>query len=110
MGIEVPESILHPNPLKKTKQKKTKLSFPPLCLQDTAHRHRAPQTGGQDDLCTVYAPLEQHVVAHCQGHASWVKGVAWDAWRSEDRTLRFASVGEINPEGLGASPGAFVRS
>ncbi|TNY20229.1 WD40-repeat-containing domain protein [Rhodotorula diobovata] len=51
-------------------------------------------TGGQDDLCTVYAPLEQHVVAHCQGHASWVKGVAWDAWRSEDRTLRFASVGE----------------
>ncbi|GAA5851327.1 hypothetical protein JCM9279_001106 [Rhodotorula babjevae] len=51
-------------------------------------------TGGQDDLCTVYAPLEQHVVAHCQGHASWVTGVAWDAWRSEDRTLRFASVGE----------------
>ncbi|GAA6058230.1 hypothetical protein JCM3770_007423 [Rhodotorula araucariae] len=51
-------------------------------------------TGGQDDLCTVYAPLEQHVVAHCQGHGSWVTGVAWDAWRSEDRTLRFASVGE----------------
>ncbi|GJN88567.1 hypothetical protein Rhopal_001533-T1 [Rhodotorula paludigena] len=51
-------------------------------------------TGGQDDLCTVYAPLEQHIVAHCQGHCSWVTGVAWDAWRTEDRTLRFASVGE----------------
>ncbi|BGP30078.1 hypothetical protein JCM10296v2_001830 [Rhodotorula toruloides] len=51
-------------------------------------------TGGQDDLVTVYAPLEQHIVAHCQGHASWVTSVAWDAWRSEDRTLRIASVGE----------------
>ncbi|GAA5885477.1 hypothetical protein JCM6882_009635 [Rhodosporidiobolus microsporus] len=51
-------------------------------------------TGGQDDLCTVYAPLEQHVVAHCQGHASWVSSVAWDPWRSEDRTMRFVSVGD----------------
>ena len=52
------------------------------------------QTGGQDDLVTVYAPLEQHIVAHCQGHSSWVTGVAWDASRSEERTLRIASVGE----------------
>ncbi|GAA5830344.1 hypothetical protein JCM11251_001316 [Rhodosporidiobolus azoricus] len=51
-------------------------------------------TGGQDDLCTVYAPLEQHVVAHCQGHSSWVSSVAWDPWRSEDRTMRFVSVGD----------------
>ncbi|GAA5978152.1 hypothetical protein JCM10908_004248 [Rhodotorula pacifica] len=51
-------------------------------------------TGGQDDLVTVYAPLEQHIVAHCQGHSSWVTGVAWDASRSEERTLRIASVGE----------------
>ncbi|GAA6008987.1 hypothetical protein JCM10207_004056 [Rhodosporidiobolus poonsookiae] len=51
-------------------------------------------TGGQDDLCTVYAPLEQHVVAHCQGHSSWVTSVAWDPWRSEERTMRFVSVGE----------------
>lgn len=43
---------------------------------------------------TVYAPLEQHIVAHCQGHSSWVTGVAWDASRSEERTLRIASVGE----------------
>ncbi|GAA5848601.1 hypothetical protein JCM8547_004569 [Rhodosporidiobolus lusitaniae] len=51
-------------------------------------------TGGQDDLCTVYAPLEQHVVAHCQGHASWVTSIVWDPWRSEERSLRFVSVGE----------------
>ncbi|GAA5922007.1 hypothetical protein JCM1841_000733 [Sporobolomyces salmonicolor] len=51
-------------------------------------------TGGQDDLLTVYAPLEQHIVAHCPGHSSWVTGVAWDPWRSEERTMRFASIGE----------------
>ncbi|KDE08072.1 hypothetical protein MVLG_01772 [Microbotryum lychnidis-dioicae p1A1 Lamole] len=51
-------------------------------------------TGGQDDLCTIYAPLEQRLVARCQGHSSWVTGVAWDPWRSDERTMRFASVGE----------------
>ncbi|KAK4053745.1 hypothetical protein OIV83_001401 [Microbotryomycetes sp. JL201] len=51
-------------------------------------------TGGQDDLCTIYAPLEQRIVAQCHGHGSWVTGVAWDPWRSDDRTMRFASVGE----------------
>ncbi|GAA6062354.1 hypothetical protein JCM10212_005696 [Sporobolomyces blumeae] len=51
-------------------------------------------TGGQDDLLTVYAPLEQHLVAHCIGHASWVSGVAWDPWRTEERTMRFVSIGE----------------
>ncbi|SCV69072.1 BQ2448_2092 [Microbotryum intermedium] len=51
-------------------------------------------TGGQDDLCTIYAPLEQRLVARCQGHSSWVSGVAWDPWRSDERTMRFASVGE----------------
>lgn len=52
------------------------------------------QTGGQDDLCTIYSPLEQRIVARCQGHSSWVTGVAWDPWRSDERTMRFASVGE----------------
>ncbi|KAM0792236.1 hypothetical protein ACM66B_004931 [Microbotryomycetes sp. NB124-2] len=51
-------------------------------------------TGGQDDLCTIYAPIEQRIVAQCHGHGSWVTGVAWDPWRSDDRTMRFASVGE----------------
>lgn len=52
------------------------------------------QTGGQDDLCTVYAPLEQRLVARCQGHSSFVTGVAWDPWRSDETTLRFGSVSE----------------
>ncbi|GAA6027087.1 hypothetical protein JCM8097_006100 [Rhodosporidiobolus ruineniae] len=51
-------------------------------------------TGGQDDLCTVYAPLEGALIAHCQGHGSWVTNIAFDPWRSEERTMRFISVGE----------------
>lgn len=53
-----------------------------------------PQTGGQDDLVTVYSPLEQRVVARCQGHCSFVTGIAFDPWQSDDRTSRFASVSE----------------
>lgn len=56
--------------------------------------HAIVQTGGQDDLCTIYAPNEQQLVARCEGHSSWVTGVAWDPWRSDERTTRFASVGE----------------
>lgn len=53
-------------------------------------------TGGEDDLVTVWAPREGRIVARCQGHTSFVTGVAWDPWRwsSDDRTYRFASVGE----------------
>ncbi|EST05141.2 WD40 repeat [Kalmanozyma brasiliensis GHG001] len=53
-------------------------------------------TGGEDDLVTVWAPREGRIVARCQGHTSFVTGLAWDPWRwsSEDRTYRFASVGE----------------
>ncbi|GAA5853098.1 hypothetical protein JCM3766R1_004146 [Sporobolomyces carnicolor] len=51
-------------------------------------------TGGQDDLLTVYAPHEQHIVAHCPGHTSWVTRVAFDPERTEERTMRFVSVGE----------------
>ncbi|GAA5905018.1 WD40 repeat domain-containing protein [Sporobolomyces salmoneus] len=51
-------------------------------------------TGGQDDLLTVYAPHEQHIVAQCPGHTSWVTRVAFDPERTEDRTMRFVSIGE----------------
>ncbi|GAA5957676.1 hypothetical protein JCM3765_001476 [Sporobolomyces pararoseus] len=51
-------------------------------------------TGGQDDLLTVYAPHEQHIVAHCPGHTSWVTRVAFDPERTEERTMRFVSIGE----------------
>ena len=54
------------------------------------------QTGGQDDLITIYSPWEQRVVARCQGHSSFVSGLAFDEMRCDGRTYRFGSVGEDN--------------
>ncbi|KAI5477544.1 catabolite repression protein creC [Pseudohyphozyma bogoriensis] len=51
-------------------------------------------TGGQDDLVTVFAPQEQRLVARCQGHSSFITGLAWDPWRSDEWTSRFLSVGQ----------------
>lgn len=53
-------------------------------------------TGGQDDLITIYSPWEQRVVARCQGHSSFVSGLAFDDIRCDGRTYRFGSVGEDN--------------
>ncbi|KAF9645066.1 WD40 repeat-like protein [Thelephora ganbajun] len=53
-------------------------------------------TGGQDDLITIYSPWEQRVVARCQGHSSFVSGLAFDEIRCDGRTYRFGSVGEDN--------------
>jgi len=54
------------------------------------------QTGGQDDLLTIFSPWEQRVVARCQGHSSFVSSVAFDEVRCDGRTYRFGSVGEDN--------------
>jgi len=54
------------------------------------------QTGGQDDLLTIFSPWEQRVVARCQGHSSFVSAVAFDELRCDGRTYRFGSVGEDN--------------
>ncbi|KAL0137587.1 catabolite repression protein creC [Mucor lusitanicus] len=51
-------------------------------------------TGGQDDLVTIWAFREQRIIARCQGHKSWVTGVAFDPWRCDEKVYRFASVGE----------------
>ncbi|KAK0533088.1 hypothetical protein OC834_002363 [Tilletia horrida] len=53
-------------------------------------------TGGQDDLVTIWAPREGRIIARCQGHTSFVTGVSFDPWRwrPEERSYRFASVGE----------------
>ncbi|KAI9469659.1 MAG: WD40-repeat-containing domain protein [Benjaminiella poitrasii] len=51
-------------------------------------------TGGQDDLVTIWDFKEQRIVARCQGHKSWVRGVAFDSWRCDENVYRFASVGE----------------
>lgn len=54
------------------------------------------QTGGQDDLVTIFSPWEQRVIARCQGHSSFVSGVAFDEIRCDGRTYRFGSIGEDN--------------
>ncbi|KAI0748483.1 WD40 repeat-like protein [Daedaleopsis nitida] len=53
-------------------------------------------TGGQDDLVTIFSPWEQRVIARCQGHSSFVSGVAFDEIRCDGRTYRFGSIGEDN--------------
>ncbi|TFY70270.1 hypothetical protein EVG20_g2740 [Dentipellis fragilis] len=53
-------------------------------------------TGGQDDLVNIYSPWEQRVIARCQGHSSFVSGLAFDDVRCDGRTYRFGSVGEDN--------------
>ncbi|KAK3825813.1 MAG: WD40-repeat-containing domain protein [Benniella sp.] len=51
-------------------------------------------TGGQDDLVTIWSFRDQKIVARCQGHQSYVTGVAFDPWRCDERNYRFGSVGE----------------
>lgn len=51
-------------------------------------------TGGQDDLVSIWSLEDSTLVARCQGHNSWVTGVAFDPWRCDDRNYRFGSVGE----------------
>ncbi|KAH9813532.1 catabolite repressor protein [Melampsora americana] len=51
-------------------------------------------TGGQDDLVTIYSPLDQRIIARCQGHASFVTGIGYDPWMSDERLTRFASVSD----------------
>jgi hypothetical protein len=44
---------------------------------------------------TLWSFTEKKMVARCQGHKSWVTGVAFDKWRCcDDQTYRFGSVGE----------------
>ncbi len=37
-------------------------------------------SGGEDDLVAVYNFQNKSLVAHLQGHTSWVSGVAFDPW------------------------------
>ncbi|KAH9993809.1 WD40-repeat-containing domain protein [Russula vinacea] len=53
-------------------------------------------TGGQDDLVNIFSPWEQRVIARCQGHSSFLSGLAFDDLRCDGRTYRFGSVGEDN--------------
>lgn len=52
-------------------------------------------TAGCDDLISVWAS-DGRLLSRCPGHSSFVRGIAFDPWRwkVEDKTYRFASVGE----------------
>lgn len=45
-------------------------------------------------MVTLWSFHERKMVARCEGHKSWVTGVAFDRWRCDDQTYRFGSVGE----------------
>jgi len=51
-------------------------------------------TGGQDDLISIWSVSDKSLVARCVGHHSWVSAVSFDAWRCDDKTYRFGSVGQ----------------
>mmetsp|Transcript_1629 Transcript_1629/g.2878 ORF Transcript_1629/g.2878 Transcript_1629/m.2878 type:complete len:651 (-) Transcript_1629:317-2269(-) len=53
-------------------------------------------TGGEDDLVTIWAFKERSIVARCEGHLSWISGVAFDPWACdlEHERYRFGSVGQ----------------
>lgn len=52
-------------------------------------------TAGCDDLISVWTS-DGRLLSRCPGHSSFVRGLAFDPWRwkVEDKTYRFASVGE----------------
>jgi hypothetical protein len=52
-------------------------------------------TAGCDDLISVWTS-DGRLLSRCPGHSSFVTGLAFDPWKwkVEDRTYRFASVGE----------------
>ncbi|KAK9450479.1 WD40-repeat-containing domain protein [Limtongia smithiae] len=51
-------------------------------------------TGGQDDLVSIWSFTARALVARCQGHQSFVRNVAFDPWRCDERVYRFGSVGD----------------
>ena len=51
-------------------------------------------TGGQDDLISIWSLAERRLVARFQGHQSWVRWIAFDPWRCDNRNYRFGSVGD----------------
>ncbi|KAG2230777.1 hypothetical protein INT48_001679 [Thamnidium elegans] len=68
--------------------------FGKLTCVDWSPDGRYILTGGEDDLVTLWSFHERKMVARCQGHKSWVTGVAFDRWRCDEQTYRFGSVGE----------------
>ncbi|KAK7207948.1 WD40-repeat-containing domain protein [Myxozyma melibiosi] len=51
-------------------------------------------TGGEDDLVSIWSFASRSLVARCQGHQSFVRSVAFDPWRCDERVYRLGSVGD----------------
>ncbi|KAK9468915.1 WD40-repeat-containing domain protein [Lipomyces arxii] len=51
-------------------------------------------TGGEDDLVSIWSVGTKSLVARCQGHQSFVRDVAFDPWKCDERVYRFGSVGD----------------
>jgi len=51
-------------------------------------------TGGEDDLVSIWDFEGRTIVARCEGHQSWVSGLAFDPFKSDEKVYRFGSVGE----------------
>ena len=46
-------------------------------------------------MCSIYAPLEPRLVARCEGHSSFLRGLAWEVESDDEQDgIRFASVAE----------------
>ncbi|KAL4537300.1 hypothetical protein Ndes2437B_g08443 [Nannochloris sp. 'desiccata'] len=51
-----------------------------LACRDDTQDGKLIAAGGEDDLVAVYNFEKRQLVAHLQGHTSWVSGVAFDPW------------------------------
>lgn len=51
-------------------------------------------TGGKDDLVTIWSFVERRIIARCHGHSSFITGVSFDEFMSDDFHYRFGSISE----------------
>lgn len=51
-------------------------------------------TGGKDDLVTIWSFVERRIIARCHGHSSFITGVSFDSFTSDDFNYRFGSISE----------------
>lgn len=51
-------------------------------------------TGGQDDMLVIWSLERKSIVARCQGHSSWVRGVQFDPVCTDGSNYRIGSVGD----------------
>jgi hypothetical protein len=58
------------------------------------------QTGGEDDLVSMWSFSEMRLIARGEGHSSWVTAVAFDPWNCDSDEYRCVLRAAIPPLGL----------